>query len=219
MSLQSQQRLRVFDAYRGRGRRTNDLWLVYSIKTGRDWILSSNREFVHWVIFLETDPSVASFEFVADVEKTGHSAPVSVLLKNGSNERHVVTSRAVEDHQLADQLENDKPSDRIKFFTDVELGPKTGLAMRWLKAIAFAAVLRDKECAPVRTALVLALRTLGEGTIQKLIDELVGFEAALVYGMLIRLVIEGHVTIDLSNFGICSATPWRWCEQSDDMVA
>ncbi len=50
------------DAYRARGHRVNNLWLVYSPKTDRDWLLPSDRQLVHWLVFLESNPEVLSFD-------------------------------------------------------------------------------------------------------------------------------------------------------------
>jgi len=211
-SPQSQQRLRVFDAYRGRGRRTNDLWLVYSVKTDRDWILSSNRQLVHWLVFLETEPSVKSFDFSPTKRETSDDVTVAVVLTNGSKERHLVIADRAEVLKDVNSGANDRQSEGIRIYSDIDLRPQVQLAMRWMKAIAFAAALRDKEHMHLRLALLPLLRPMECGVIGQLVEELSGFENSLVLGMLVRLAIEGHVKIDLSSFGFCSATPWAWQE-------
>ncbi|MET3139971.1 hypothetical protein AAKU61_004355 [Undibacterium sp. GrIS 1.2] len=65
-SPKSLQRLRVFDAYRGRGHQNSNLWLVYSVKTQRDWILPSDRQLVHWIHYLETNPLVKWFDLAPE---------------------------------------------------------------------------------------------------------------------------------------------------------
>lgn len=211
-SPQSQQRLRVFDAYRGRGRRTNDLWLVYSVKTDRDWILSSNRQLVHWLVFLETAPSVKSFDFSPTERETSDDVTVAVVLANGSKERHLVIADRAEVLKDVNSEANDRQSEGFRIYSDIDLRPQVQLAMRWMKAIAFAAALRDKEHMPLRLALLPLLRSMECGLIGQLVEELSGFENSLVVGMLVRLAIEGHVKIDLLPFGFCSATPWAWQE-------
>jgi hypothetical protein len=49
-ALPSKQRTNVIRAYRSRGRANRNLWLVYSPKTDRGWILGSDRHLVHWIL-------------------------------------------------------------------------------------------------------------------------------------------------------------------------
>jgi hypothetical protein len=211
-SPRSQQRLRVFDAYRGRGRRTNDLWLVYSVKTNRDWILSSNRQLVHWLVFLETEPSVKSFDFETTERERSDETTVAVLLANGSKEQHLVIAERTESQDGAHSWESEGRPEGRRIYSDIELRPQVQLAMRWFKAIAFAAALRDKEYVQLRLALIPLLRSVKGGVIGQVVEELSGFEESSVFGMLVRLAIEGHVRIDLSAFGFCSFTRWAWRE-------
>ena len=99
-SLQSQQRLRVFDAYRGRGRRNNALWLVHSVKMDRDLIISSDRRFVHWLVFLEADPNVKSFESMPPADRPVPDGSIEVNLVDGSQEKHLVFA----DNSTLDEL-------------------------------------------------------------------------------------------------------------------
>ena len=61
LSPKNNQRLSVFEHYRGRGRQNNNLFLAFSVKTIRDVILASDREFVYWIYYLETNRDVTSF--------------------------------------------------------------------------------------------------------------------------------------------------------------
>lgn len=58
LSPRNAQRLRIIDTYRGLARRNTNLFLIYSIKMDRDWMISGDRPFVHWIYYLETDPDV-----------------------------------------------------------------------------------------------------------------------------------------------------------------
>ena len=53
-------------AYRYRGRRDQQLYLAYSVETDRDWILPSNYRFLHWLLYLETDSDIVTFELRDD---------------------------------------------------------------------------------------------------------------------------------------------------------
>src|SRR5690606_23397495 len=65
-TLPSRQRARVLEAYRGRGHRNSNLWLVYSVKQDQDLLLHSDRSMVHWLTFLESDPDVTGFAPIPD---------------------------------------------------------------------------------------------------------------------------------------------------------
>ena len=215
----SQQRLRVFDAYRGRGARTNDLWLFYSVKTNRDWILSSNRQLVHWLVFLEADPSVKSFDFVPTEDQSLHEATVAVVRANGTRERHLVVADWIGRTERVQSPESEGQPEVVRVYTDIELRPQVQQAMRWLKAVAFAGALRDRESLQVRLALLPLLRGAEKGTVGWIAKELSGFDEPSIFGMLVRLAIEGHVSIDLSAYGFCAATPWAWQEGDINVVA
>lgn len=204
----SQQRLRVFESYRGRGKRTNPLWLVYSVKTGRDWILSSDRHLVHWLVFLECEPRVKSFDLGEPPQVNISDFKISVTLADGAEERHVVRSGTPSDSaQQVAELHADGTLCRA--FSDIDLKPVVPYAMRWFKALAFAAALRDLALDPVRLALATHLHSERSGTIRHVVEAMNGFEETVVIGMLVRLAIEGHVTLDLTGAGLCYATEWH----------
>lgn len=210
-SLKSRQRARVLDAYRARGRRNNSLWLVYSVKTNRDWLLTSDRQLVHWLIYLESARDVSDFEIEADQNEARNLACVRVLKVDGTRERHIVSPK------LGTHLEHvtntyvtsaSAEVDNVCIYTDAELKPVVQLAMRWHKALAYATVLRDQEQTPVRLALIPLLTSLESGTVSDVLDDTVEFDQSLVIGMLVRLAIEGHIKIDLTPHGIAFKTPW-----------
>jgi hypothetical protein len=88
-TLPSRQRARVLEAYRGRGHRNSNLWLVYSVKQDQDLLLHSDRSLVHWLTFLEGDPDVTGFAPIPDQNQLGaekiarHTAEQRVLDLNG----------------------------------------------------------------------------------------------------------------------------------------
>lgn len=218
-SPRSQQRLRVFDAYRGRGRRTNALWLVYSVKTDQDLIFSSDRRFVHWLAFLEVDPLVKSFELTTSADASVPDTSIKVQLTNGGHETHLVCGGRSAGEEFSTLQGGEGQSGVVKIFTDADLKPRVALAMRWHKALAFAAAIRNKEYAPLRLALVPLVRSIGKGTLGQILKELQGFEEAAILGMFVRLAVEGHVSIDLTGTRFNYATPWIWCEGDKHVVA
>lgn len=65
-SMKSSVRKKVRAAYRSRGQGNSNLWLVYSAKTGSDWILPSDRQLVHWASFLEANSDVRTFDLAPE---------------------------------------------------------------------------------------------------------------------------------------------------------
>jgi hypothetical protein len=215
-SPRSQQRLRVFEAYRGRGKRTNPLWLVYSVKTGRDWILSSDRHLIHWLVHLETEPAVKSFDLGAPNDQ-GSEFEISVTLTDGGQEMHVVRSGTPFGSTPRTTVSETDGKLR-RSFDDIDLKPVVSCAMHWFKALAFAAAVRDLSLEPVRLALVTHLHSEQAGTIHDLVAAMNEFEEPAVLGVLVRLAIEGHISLDMKEPGLSYATQWQLREGGNSNV-
>lgn len=149
-TLPSQQRANVMRTYRHRGRRDRQLYLVYSVKTSRDWILSSDVRFLHWILYLETDPDVVSFELhddVGDREAPERRAGVYALARVRSNRivahRILLHEESVTQNSLPSTYTD--PSEEIRLISESELRKNASVAMRWAKVICFAAALRDQR--------------------------------------------------------------------------
>ncbi len=213
VSPRSQQRARVFDAYRGRGRKNNNLWLVYSVKTKRDWILTSDRRLVHWLCYLESDQSVISFDVPdhsSDRAKDDGSA-AEVTYRDGHHEHHIVRAEDSSTEISRDVTEDVAApcTHSVRVFSDAELQPKVVIAMRWLKAIGYAAAIRENEHTPALIALLARIRSGNNGKVGDLIGLLSDFDHSVVFGLLVRLAIEGDVILDFNDSGYCLMTRWR----------
>lgn len=221
LSPRSTLRRSIPEAYRARGRRKNNLWLVYSAKTDRDWLLPSDRQLVHWLAFLEANPDVLTFDL----------APEPVLSHDDTEQRAteldaiaVYRDRHVEWHEVkAGTVRQD--SDRSQFlaqgaaaseagatyhiFNDEDLRPKARLAIRWLKAVGFAAAIRAQEHGPCRSALAAYVRDREGGNVRSVISELKNHDPAVVLGMLVRLSVSGTIHLDLEERSFGLGTRWR----------
>lgn len=219
-SLRSKQRSEVISAYRGRGKRNNNLWLVYSVKTDRDWILPSDRQLVHWIYYLETNPLVASFDLMPipiishDGEETrGTELDAIVMNTDGSTEWHEVKSSESEKTRARSQL-NAQSSAAVaaaatyRIFTDTDLRPLGRISIRWLKAICSAAAIRGQEQVQATLSILSIIQSQQAGYVVDLVDELAGFDSAILLGVLARLTIQGHVNLDLQTKGYGYSTRW-----------
>lgn len=212
LSPSNAQRLRVFEAYRGRGRRSSNLFVVYSVKTGQDWVLPSDRHLVHWIHYLETDPEVHGFTFAPEGNRAdSRLCIIDVLLSNGTRIKHQLGQKRVDqnDHALEPKNNNTSPT-ATRIFTDEDLRPFVKTSLRWLKAIAFASALREQEYTHQTLLLLEYFRQQTRGDVGQVLAkiEVCEHEAAVILGLIVRLSIKGHIRLDLTANAFGYRTPW-----------
>ena len=200
----------MLDAYRGRGRRNSNLWLVYSVKQDQDILLHSDRSLVHWLTFLETDPSVVGFrplteEMSAEL-KVGPTAEMLLKRKNHQLEVHIVAAT----DPAVSCVKTGVGMAAGRIVTIDEIQARSRLALRWLKAISYAGLFRYQDMTPVMNQLAAALMRRWSGTIDDLASDLSGHDRAAVYGAAVKTVIHGYVELDLTSHGLCGASSWKW---------
>jgi len=204
----SAQRARVLDAYRGRGRQNSNLWLGYSVKQDQDLIFHSDRSFVHWLAFLESDPSVAGFypisnELSAVLEVGPECAMVVDRLKQ-QLEVHVVAAAARE----MTTVQTDSGLAAVRMISLDELRARSRLAVHWLKAVNYAGMLRYMNIATLMNQLAFTLAHRPSGTLEDLVEDLAGHDRASVFGAVVKAAIHGRLDLDLSSQGLCGASRW-----------
>lgn len=221
LSPRSTLRRSIPDAYRARGHRVNNLWLFYSAKTDRDWLLPSDRQLVHWLAFLEANPEVLTFELAPepilshdDTEHRATELDALVIYRDRHVEWHEVKAGSVRqetDHSqfLAQAAAASDAGATYRIFNDKDLRPNARLAVRWLKAIGFAAAIRGQEHGACRSALVAYLHSRESGYVRSIVSELESFDSAVVLGMLIRLSVSGTVRLNLEERSFGFGTRWK----------
>jgi|GEM_PF-524154 len=224
-TLSSRQRTRIFDAYRGRGHKNSNLFLVYSFKTNRDWIISSDRRLVHWIHFLETNPSVKTFDLSISVEIPlinkkkirSINLDAEVTCSDGTKEWHEVRckegSRQTENSQLLSQAAaNATQQIPYRIYSDQNLSPHSITSIRWLRAISYSSVLRDTTYPRETMALVDGLERLKRGSLRAILLELshLGSDESVLIGVFVRHAILGMITLDLTKYGFSYGTQWQW---------
>ena len=208
-TLPSQQRARVLETYRGRGHRNSNLWLVYSVKQNLDLLLHSDRSLVHWLAFLETDPSVVGFrpitEELSAQLKVGPAAATVVERRDRQLEIHLIT----EGQHATSTIETGIGLATVRSITADELEAHSKIALRWLKAIGYAGLFRFRDMTPLRNQLAPCVMRRVRGTVDELFDELRGFDRAALYAALVTAAIQGVVELDLTTHGLCGASRWK----------
>lgn len=220
-SPRSTLRRSIPDAYRARGHRINNLWLVYSAKTDRDWLLQSDRQLVHWLAFLEANPEVLTFDLAPepvlsheDMEQRATELDAIAVYRDRHVEWHEVkagTTRQESDRYqfLVQAAAASEASAAYHIFSDEDLRPKARLAARWLKAVGFAAAIRGQEHGPCRSALAAYVNNREGGHVRSIISELKNHDPAVVLGMLVRMSVSGIVHLDLEERSFGLGTRWR----------
>jgi len=222
-NLKSSLRNSVKQTYRARGKSINNLWLVYSVKTDRDWLIPSDRQLIHWLYYLETNSNVISFDLAPepilssdDLEAKATELDAIVELKDGSIEWHEVkagTSAADPKHLSQMQAQVKAASNaRVEYmrFNDVHLRSKVEISLRWNKAIAFATAIRNQEHILCRVALINQIKSKNSGDIQILLRSLDDFEESIILGMLVRLAIESVISLNLTEQSFGYKTKWKY---------
>jgi hypothetical protein len=196
----SKQRENLMHAHRARGHQNNNLWLVYSVKTRRDWILPSDRQLIHWLHYLETNKDVRTFDLAPEPVTANDGQrerrtelDAVVTLADGTVEWHEVKAHTAHStSQLTAQRSAATREGHIhRLFTDDELVPHVKTAMRWLKAINFAASIRDLECATAHLAVLGYAHRVRRGIVRDFLVDLEFHESPIVQGVLVRLAVGG----------------------------
>lgn len=207
--------------YRARGKKVNNLWLVYSVKTDRDWLLPSDRQLIHWLYFLEANPEVVAFDLAPepvlsldDKEQRATELDAIVIFRDRHVEWHevkagIALSPTNRSQFLAQATAAQEAGAKYRIINDMELRPIVRVAMRWKKALGFAAILRGQEQNSCRIALATYFQERQSGYVRNILSELKGFDQAVVLGMLVRLAIGGIIHLDLERQTFGLTTPWR----------
>jgi hypothetical protein len=182
---------------------------VYSVKRDEDLLLHSDRSLVHWLAFLETDPSVIGFRPITD--------ELSALLKVGPAAATILERRGrqLEVHLLAagqpamTTVETGVGPATVRAITADELQAHAQIALRWLKAIGYAGLFRFRDMTPVRNQLVPCMMRRVSGRVDDLFKDLPGFDRAALYAALVTAAIQGNVELDLTTHGLCGASRWK----------
>lgn len=221
-SLKTNIRKTVLSSYRARGKAVNNLWLVYSPKTDSDWILPSDRQLIHWLSFLESNPDVKTFDLDPDPvlshdgdEDKATILDAIVILYSGATEWHEVKAGSSLDiepqHRSQFVAQNNlatKNRVTYKRFNDIELEPRAKFAMRWLEAIGYAAAIRGRDFKTLENVLTSIIKERKKGKIINILDEMEGYDFPVIIGILIRLSGKGLLNLDLESKNLGFTTSW-----------
>lgn len=205
-SLKGKQRSALHAAFRARARHNSNLWLVYSYKTDRDWLISGDYQLVHWIIFLETDPNVMSYSLIESPDCLEADDilgyPEALVTYKGLRQEIHVIAENIPDSAKGTRSE----SIDARYFTHSDLKVSAKTASRWLRVIAFAAGIRGHSLSEANHAVVYLIHHRKYGTLKDILESLSSLDSAAVLGVIARLAIKGAIRLDLSrcSFGLDS---------------
>ncbi len=200
-------------AYRARGHRNANLWLVHSLKTDRDWLIGSDRSLVHWLHYLEADPRVATFivdpsqEEIRTFGIDGIDAAAAVArTHDGCLEVHRIyeSTRAAD----ADAAEGLTGVQLVKISATPDLHSCGRHAFRWLNALGYANAIGKDSHHAAFVAVGVVVKQKECGSVGEVIDSLELHSPSIVIGVLVHLAISGSITLDLGSGSVARSTTW-----------
>lgn len=187
----------------------------------RDWLLPSDRQLIHWLYFLEGNPEVASFDLAPEPvlsedkdEVRATELDAIVYKRDGLLEWHEVKTGGKPPSSASSQLEAQaraaQPHNaKYIIYTDTQLQPVSTIALRWLKPLAYAEVIRDTEYTAERMLLASYIHHNTSGTIGDLLAAGRGHDVAVLLGLVVRLCASGIILLDLTRNSFGLLTPWQ----------
>jgi len=215
LTPRNNQRLRLFETYRARGSRNNNLFAVYSVKVDQDFVLPGDRQLIHWIYYLEIDHSVTSFDFIeCEDDKSNYQWMVDVRQLDGQIITHQFENQKDESRKgqsKSDRISNiDLLQNSMRIITDNDIRSVIKISTRWLRPIGFATCLRNYEYTNLSIQLLEYANCNKQGSIGSVLSsfECSQYEQAVLLGLVARLAIKGYFYLDLTERGFGYDTPW-----------
>lgn len=205
LSAKSSARNVVHKAYRARGHRANNLWLVYSPKTDRDWLLNSDLQYIYWLYFLESDTTVAHFEMI---ERKAGSPDFLVNYRDGSSEVHFINNKP----GIPESYSVEGRSLPCRLFDYETLEAVVIEALRWAKPLSFAASIRGEQCTSLMNAVAFYFSRARSGAIGEVVSYFEEYDRTDVIGAVIRQHSRGLIDISLASGPFDLNTRWEISE-------
>lgn len=226
LSPKSSLRKSIRDINRSRGHSNNNLWEDYSVKTERDWVFPSDRQFIHWLYFLESNPEVVNFDLAPGVvissddnEVRGTELDAIAVFRDGHIEWHEVkagTELLESDNSqfIAQRKAASAANARYVIFNDSQLRPASKVAMRWLNALGYAKAIRGETHTPCQTAIIEYALGTKAGTVGALVKALAEHDPAVLLGVFVRMAIRGVIDLRLDEMTFGYRTRWFYGQRA-----
>ncbi len=217
-SLKSKLRGKLMSSHGARRNTRNNIWIVYSLKTGGDITLASNNECIYWASQLETSPDIKSFRFGYELkarypweEKFRKREFVLVESKSGARELHQLIS-GVNENATAEVVVRDDHNNEdtltVILFNTKDIGKLAMSATRWLQTMAFSNQIVGEICSAESDLVNLFVRSRLTGTVGMLLDHLNHQDSMKILGVFVREVLQGTIELDFGTHCFGRNTAW-----------
>lgn len=205
-----------------RAKTFGNMWRVYSAKCDKSFVLSSDRELAHWILYLEYNPDVEVFDLnpspralTPDLNSKRTVLDAEVVFKNGTMEWHEIKmgdfdKETYSTPQVDRQRELAKRANvKYLIFNDSDFVPVKGKIMPLLKVAACLSAGRDYYVSPMlnldvhRYLTERACGTLG-GYLSNFEDQ----DKDLLLYLFCKKYIEGFLEVEFARSFFSTSTRW-----------
>jgi hypothetical protein len=199
------------------------MWKIYSAKCDKDFVLSSDRELAHWILFLEFNPDVASFD-LNPPERTlipgqGSSKTVfdaEVVYTDGHVEWHEVKMGEFDkENTSTPQIDLQREIARQRgiryvIFNDSDLAPLRHKIMPLLRVAACLSVGRNYFISPLlNLECYRYLTDNGSGSLGEFLVDFQQYEEPLLLYLFCKKYSEGLIGVDFQEAFFSKSTKWE----------
>lgn len=203
------------------------LWSCYSFKTDTDLILESHQELIHWLLFLEFNREIKSFwvpgkdEFYSDQLGGRKVRPDAIVINRwGQQEWHEVKPDLVDKESLSSsqmrveqQIARANNAD-FRIFDNDDRIPHMFKVPALMRLTCFVALCRYLDHASAMDEQIADfIEQQRHGTAQLLLHKFSHYDPSYIIGILSRLFIRGHVSIEIDEQTPCLSTRWDYEEE------
>lgn len=189
-----------------------NIWLVYSGRTDRQWVLRSDLQYLHFLA-IEFDPSVLKFDLAPTPRASGHDVDgqqvafdAVVTFRDGHKEWRRMRvppvdadGHAVPENRTPFERAAAEAGARYRLVTPDALESKRVRIQNSLRMLRFIAATRRSPLVSVRNSVMTCMKREPAMTLQGVVDHLQEVAPARVLAAVFQLVGSGRVELNLDH--------------------
>lgn len=210
--------------FTSRGKTFRNYWLAYSNKIGEVLNLVSDREIAHWVLNLEFNSNIKSFQFgnfSTELDKLGADAHLKyrVLVhdSNGFEYQRVTVAKTEKNTCLEKQIDSTLWRERhIRFrhLCDEDFIPAKQKIFPLLRLSGFLSACREQYMPPnLVESCNIYIRTFRHGTLLSYLGSMSAFDQTLCMLHIYRLYNQGVVDMQFDESPFRTSSTWRLVDE------
>lgn len=203
-----------------RGQHFGNVWNVYSYKTKKHYSLASDIELCYWLLFLEFDRSVKTFElhplprigFEPRPWKLAFTA--ELILRDGCLEWHLLSTPAsLEKNKVIIEAERLAANNcaKVKVFTENDIIPLKYKVVPLLKVASCLSA--GKSCA-LPFSLFHDVRSFtrnsGSGAVGDIVREFGDYDISMILYVIAKMFADGDLHVEIAPIFFAHETRWQF---------